>query len=406
MQTYETAELMSTISLGDDPVVLFGAGDIGKLAHYALSQLGVAATAFCDGNEAKHGRFLRGIEILSPEGLDRIDRSAHVFICGNYLEPISALLAEKGFTNVYDCGNLLAGVDFTGADVGMDPLFLERKVALHQRECLKAREKHSDVLILKYLDVVVTEACSMKCQDCSNLMQYYLKPKHSDLDLLESAVDRIMQSIDRLYEFRVLGGEPFVNKNVHRVINKLLTYPHVDKIIVYTNATIVPTGANLDCLKHDKVVVDITDYGVHSKKLEPMLEVLQANGVNYLTKTPVWTDSGRIRYVERSTDELDDMFNNCCVNDVLTLLNGVLYRCPFSANGTNLHAIPRAEADIVDLTSEDPEQDLRSEVRRLYTKTSHLKACNFCNGRDYRTPRIEPAVQTRRPLPLLQVTHQ
>jgi hypothetical protein len=152
-------------------------------------------------------------------------------------------------------------------------------------------------------------------------------------------------------------------------------------------------------------VVDITNYGPHSKKLEPMLEVLDEHGVNYLTKNPVWTDSGRIKYVERSTDELDDMFNNCCVNDVLTLLNGVLYRCPFSANGTNLHAIPRVDADVVDLTGEDPGQDLRGEVRRLYTKASHLKACNFCNGRDYRTPRIEPAVQTRRPLPLVQVVH-
>ncbi|MCO6696995.1 hypothetical protein, partial [Streptomyces sp. Vc17.3-30] len=68
----------------------------------------------------------------------------------------------------------------------MSPVLMERKAALHKRETRKDREHAEDTLILKYLDVVVTEACSMKCQDCSNLMQYYTKPRHSDLELLES----------------------------------------------------------------------------------------------------------------------------------------------------------------------------------------------------------------------------
>jgi len=29
---------------------------------------------------------------------------------------------------------------------------------------------------------------------------------------------------------------------------------------------------------------------------------------------------------------------DCCINDVLSLLDGVLYKCPVSAHGTNLKA--------------------------------------------------------------------
>jgi hypothetical protein len=405
MRNYETARLVAEITAGDSPVVLFGAGDVGRLAHHALTSHGVPVTVFCDGNTAKHGTFYKGVEIISPEALDGIGRDAYVFVCGNYLGPITGLLDSMGFERVYDCAELLTGVDFTGADVGMSPLLAERKAALHRRETLKARENASDVLVLKYLDVVVTEACSMKCQDCSNLMQYYTRPRHSDLDLLESAVARIMESVDRVYEFRVLGGEPFVNKHVHRVIDALLGYRTVEKVVVYTNATIVPTGRNLECLRDERVVVEITNYGHHSRKHDEMIEVLKENGVKHLSKIPVWTDSGRINYVERPAEVLDDMFRNCCVNDILTLLNGVLYRCPFSANGTNLGAIPADAADQVDLTGDLRGPELREHIKRLYARDSHLRACLYCNGRDYRTPRIEPAIQTRRPLPLVDVVH-
>jgi hypothetical protein len=401
MKPYDRAELIAEILRSRAPVVLFGAGDLGKLAHCVLATHGVPVTAFVDGRQAKHGQWYRDVEILATGQLPSLPRDAVVFVCNNYLMTVPAQLDAAGFTNVHDAVALLENFDFSATDIDMDPVSIERKVALHKRECLKARDKDADVLVLKYLDVVVTEACSMKCQDCSNLMQYYTKPRNSDLDLLESAVDRIMASIDHIYEFRVLGGEPFVNRHVNRVINKLTGYGEVDKVVIFTNATIVPFGENLTCLQNDKVVVYITNYGEHSKSYDKLLEVLEANGIAHLTKIPEWTDSGRIKLVERSAEVLDDMFMNCCVNDVLTLLNGHLYRCPFSANGTNLHAIPYNEADVVDLTGDLHGAELRAAIERLYAKKTHLTACRYCNGRDFRTPRIEPAIQVRRPLPLI-----
>ncbi|MGW2280439.1 4Fe-4S cluster-binding domain-containing protein [Streptomyces sp. NPDC001770] len=400
MNSYTPPTFLGSVRSAGTPVVLFGAGDIGIAAQYVLGELGIRVTCFADGRHSKQGSVVGGLEVRSPEQLGDLPQDTVIFLCGNYLTSMSARVRELGFRDIHDCVGLLDGFDFSDADLGMDPLFVRREIDLHKRETLKTRDRAEDTLILKYLDVVVTEACSMKCQDCSNLMQYYSKPKHSDLDLLERAVDQIMASIDGLYEFRVLGGEPFVNPKVHRVIDKLDTYGQVEKIIIYTNATIVPRGANLESLKNSKVVVYVTNYGVHSKKFDELIRTFDEHGISYLTKIPVWTDSGRIVHVERSVEELDDLFRNCSVNDILTLLNGKLYRCPFSANGTNLGAIPEDPADVVDLTSDEPVPRLREQLRRLYGRSTHLAACAFCNGRDYRTPRIEAALQTRRPLPL------
>ena len=41
----------------------------------------------------------------------------------------------------------------------------------------KSKFENDESLHLKCIDIVVTEKCSMKCKDCSNLMQYYERHK-------------------------------------------------------------------------------------------------------------------------------------------------------------------------------------------------------------------------------------
>ena len=54
---------------------------------------------------------------------------------------------------------------------------IQREIAHHKHACEKYYDNAKDVLNLKAMDIVVTERCSMKCRDCSNLMQYYVKPQ-------------------------------------------------------------------------------------------------------------------------------------------------------------------------------------------------------------------------------------
>ena len=62
-------------------------------------------------------------------------------------------------------------------------------------------------------------------------------------------------------------------KKLHEVINKLVTYDNVKKVVVYTNGRIVPKGENLECLRHKKVMLDITNYGIHSSAHEKVIEL-------------------------------------------------------------------------------------------------------------------------------------
>ena len=80
-------------------------------------------------------------------------------------------------------------------------------------------------------------------------MQFYEKPVNEDLDLLFKSLDRFVECIDEIDEFRVLGGDPFMNKDMYKVVNKLVSYEKAGRVIVYTNGKIIPKGPNLECLK-------------------------------------------------------------------------------------------------------------------------------------------------------------
>ena len=114
---------------------------------------------------------------------------------------------------------------------------------------LKAKSQTSKKFIVTNVDIVITERCSLKCESCSNLMQYYHRPQNSDRDLLFKSVDKLMKCIDSLYEFRVLGGDPFMNKKMYEFVNKLASYKNVHQVVIYTNASILPKGQNFECLK-------------------------------------------------------------------------------------------------------------------------------------------------------------
>ena len=55
---------------------------------------------------------------------------------------------------------------------------------------------------------------------------------------------------------------------------------------------------------------------------------------------------------ERFEEENKIKFTNCCNSEVLSILHGKFYRCPFSANAHNLKAIPENKSDVVDLCDE------------------------------------------------------
>ncbi len=403
MNIYNITNLKDTIKSNSQKLILYGAGDLGELTKFAFDNLNVKVDFFCDSNKDKVGQKYFGVKIISPEELFSMDKNTNIFISNNYISVLKKKLKNENFKNIFDCVTLLENTEFP-LDKTYEKIHsqkIERRIAFYKNMCLKDDYISNGKLILKSLDVQITERCSLKCSNCSNLMQYYKNPKNSEMEVMFKSIDRFMRSIDEIYEFRILGGDPFMNKEMYKVVNKLKEYSKVKKIIVYTNGRIIPKGENLECLKDNRVIVDCTNYGKISNKHDEIVKLFDEQGILYSTfLTTQWQDCGRILpFQNRTEKENTFLFENCCNSDLLSLLHGKLYRCPFSANGVNIKAIPDDATDIVDLVDEKITIDeLRKKIKYLTFDKKFLTACSYCNGRDFRTAPITAAAQSKKPL--------
>jgi len=386
------------------PVVLFGAGDIGTLAFHALKKRDIKVNFVCDSNPKKQGNFFYGTKIISPKELITKSRDVAIFICNNqYVDTVFSFLKEMKFNSIYNLVELLKNTDFSEFNLDQNTfsqLSIERQIELHEKNYLKVENSLNKKLDIPSVDVVITERCSLKCVACANLMQFYHRPQNSDKDLMFKSIDKLMNCIDSLYEFRVLGGDPFMNKQMYEFVNKLDTYKNVKQVTVYTNATIMPKGLNLECLKNKKVRVQITNYGKLSYKHDELVKHCKENNISCVSeRVKKWQDVGTINYQNKSIEELESLFKRCCTNSVLTLLHGKLYRCPTSAHGTNLEAVPDKPEDIVNLGDDKLNlEETRKQLEDFYYNKKSITACYYCKGRDYAFGEIDAAIQTKRPL--------
>ena len=107
-------ETLEKIKKSKSKVILFGAGDLGKLAFYALKKKDIKVDFFCDSNEKKQNKEYLGIKIISPKILASLEKDASIFMCNSqYIEVVSNLLKKLNFTKIYDLVNLLKNTDFS-----------------------------------------------------------------------------------------------------------------------------------------------------------------------------------------------------------------------------------------------------------------------------------------------------
>ena len=88
------------------------------------------------------------------------------------------------------------------------------------------------------------------------------------------------------------------------------------------------------------------------------------------------------------------------------MFDGILYKCPVSAHGTKLKAVPfDSKYDGIDLTDEKISiADLKVKLKDFYDNDKYVTACNYCKGRGYGYGTMEAAIQTKKPLHINKIS--
>jgi len=383
-------------------VIVFGTGNLGTLALHSLKQKNIKLVCFVDNNFSNWDKQFKDFNVISPEKLKSEYKDYPVLVCSLNFKYIKRQLKSLGIQNVYDCDFLFSNFNLQDAETTWSIDRCKVQLDLYNYSITSFRDKTK--LSILSLDLVLTEKCSLKCKDCSNLMQYYAKPIDEDFSQLISALDKFMNTVDYAYEIRLIGGEPFMYKRIDEVLQKILSYKNCGNIIVYTNGTIVPKGDKLKTFKNDKIYFKISNYGSISRNVEKLEKTLSENKIHFITERITrWQDCAKIEKFDRPIEVTKQIFGNCCVNEALTLLHGKLYLCPFAAHAENLHAIPKSPEDSMDLLKPESKEILKNKIKKLVFEKEYLEACKSCNGRDPNVASVDAAIQTKNPISYKQV---
>ncbi len=375
------------------PIVIFGAKTVGEAIYYECMTRGVKVTCFCDNFIEFTNKKKFGLTIFHPDALKNRFDDAIFIISACDIQDVIAQLVSIGYSKWYPGGLLLNSFDVTKYPFSASYDFVEYTVS----SAILSHEgyMHPDKVYLRSLDIIITEKCSLKCADCSNLAQYYDNPKDDNINDILASLDAFCHYIDKVNEVRVIGGEPFMNKDIYAFLVKLIEIDKIRKVLIFTNGTILPRSNYLEILGHEKILLIITDYGALSKNYGALIRICEENRIAYYSEVANgWTDCATIQKHERSVEELKSIFKRCCAKNLFTLSKGKVFRCPFAANVDRLGASPKFKGDYINVFARPTKQD----YKRFFLEKSFLEVCDYCNGRFFTDPVIKPATQLNKPL--------
>ncbi len=228
------------------------------------------------------------------------------------------------------------------------------------------------------LEVSLTTFCSLCCEKCANLMQYYSKPYHVEAEIVLSSIRALAKVSDGIDCLRLIGGEPLLWPNLAKLIDYAIAEDKIKGILIVTNGTMTLSDEVCQMLsKSSKCKVSISNYREKSKAIAKLVKQLKSHHIKYDVRNVIWRDKADVSNRQKSIKQLINAFHNC-PNRFFSLLNGELHMCPRSAHGSDLGVFPKIEHDYVNVFElRNSPQRLRQNIINMLNN-HYIIACNYC----------------------------
>ena len=186
---------------------------------------------------------------------------------------------------------------------------------------------------IPYFELVLTTRCSLRCESCNNLMQYF-----DTKNTYTCSVDKILATlrilcgvVDSVAYVRIIGGEPLLFKDIAKVAETLENEHKIKSFDIVTNGTIMPDSTLLEILaRSQKSWVSISDYSTSPNlraklRIQELAQVLKerniAHHILWQSEGSSWYDPGRIYKRGRDRAGIIKNFKACMMACVSVMSN-------------------------------------------------------------------------------------
>ena len=237
---------------------------------------------------------------------------------------------------------------------------------------------------IRYMELVLTTKCTLNCNGCSALMNYYNKRCDINIDKNIESLKKVVSVCDSINQLRLLGGEPLLYNNLYELLTYINKQDKIKRATIVTNGTLIINDDRIiNILKGNRFDVFISDYGKNSTKKEELIKQLVDNNIKFEIgrEESLWRDYGDLTNRGRKEKALKDQFANCKIM-CTSILDGKIHHCPRSSHGTNIKRIPLRNQDYIDLLDNNlDEKELKKELYAfLFKYVPYVEACNYCNS--------------------------
>lgn len=240
------------------------------------------------------------------------------------------------------------------------------------------------------LETDIADRCNYSCKNCNHLSPFYRQDRYSFEEWRSDIA--IAEGFVRTEIFNLLGGEPFLLKNLSDYVRVLKESPICNRIGVYTNGALLPHLKDLSVLADVDEIV-ISQYpSVDTKPLEKWLAAYRDRFqckiiVNRIDTFHVFFDENR-----HSPERAGQAWRICTDKQQChTIYRGRYYLCPTSNKFKYLLKEKYSVSeDLEDGFPLEGGLDGLQQFADEHGNREPLKTCFYCN---FKTGTVEPHSQ-------------
>lgn len=228
-----------------------------------------------------------------------------------------------------------------------------RDFCLFEQFVLEWNLRWKSKCVLSKIDTVITTKCTLRCKNCNMFIN--CMESHEDLSLeeLKANFDTFFESVDYVYEYTLLGGEPFLHSNLKEILIYLGDNygDRIGKINLISNGTVVPSQEILDIMQEYHIMVNISDYTnavSYTDRLKEVEMTFKKNSIEYYTiPNNVWKDVLYPRCNYHTDNPKEHM--KLCGHGTHSVDGGKLYWCDPAFASERFMRFETKEDDSLDL---------------------------------------------------------
>jgi organic radical activating enzyme len=118
---------------------------------------------------------------------------------------------------------------------------------------------------------MINEKCNLNCSDCAALVPLNQNPETFSVETIIKSLQAYCGAFDFVYRICIMGGEPFLHKDIHSILESLRDLENVLFIDIATNGTVVPQKKTMDLIDQLGATIEISDYGAVSRKMPELI---------------------------------------------------------------------------------------------------------------------------------------